>query len=135
MAKLRRRGLDVTPVGKASPGSSAGGQVMQPVLGIRRWDALAANAHLPAVQEAIRREITRGTVRVRPAPGGGITLISTGPGPRPDREAPRPAAVPEAPMRATSLRSAGRPSRRGLFPRSHPAVVGSTVRTEPHPVE
>ena len=34
------------------------------------WSALEAQAHRPEVQEIIRREITRGTIRVYPTPNG-----------------------------------------------------------------
>jgi hypothetical protein len=41
-----------------------------------RWDALQAQAHRPDVQEQIRREIRKGTIRVRPAAGGGIRILA-----------------------------------------------------------
>ena len=41
-----------------------------------RWDALQAQADRPEVQEQIRREIRKGTIRVRPAAGGGIRILS-----------------------------------------------------------
>ena len=53
------------------------------IMGIRRESAsshcgaLQAKAHLPEVQAIIRREIFRGTIRVAPAPGGGICIIPT----------------------------------------------------------
>lgn len=40
-----------------------------------RWEALQANSHLPEVQAIIRGEISRGTIRVVPAPGDGIRII------------------------------------------------------------
>jgi hypothetical protein len=43
-----------------------------------RWRDLEANAHLPEVQEIIRREIRDGTIRVRPKPGGGIRIMPVG---------------------------------------------------------
>ena len=39
-----------------------------------RWEILQAGAHLLEVQEIIRAEISRGTIRVVPAPGGGIRI-------------------------------------------------------------
>jgi hypothetical protein len=44
---------------------------------VSHWGALQAKARLPEVQAIIRREITRGTIRVVPAPGGGIRIIPT----------------------------------------------------------
>jgi hypothetical protein len=40
-----------------------------------RWNALQAEAHRPESQEIIRQEITKGTIRVVPGPGGGIRII------------------------------------------------------------
>ena len=40
-----------------------------------RWRELESNAHLLDVQEIIRQEILRGTIRVRPKPGGGICIV------------------------------------------------------------
>jgi hypothetical protein len=42
------------------------------------WSDLEANAHFIGVQEIIRREIVRGTIRVIPAPDSGIRIIPTG---------------------------------------------------------
>jgi hypothetical protein len=39
------------------------------------WEELQARAHLPEVQELIRREIYRGTIRVVPLPDGGLKII------------------------------------------------------------
>jgi hypothetical protein len=38
-----------------------------------RW--LEANAHRPEVQETIRREISRGSIRVIPTDRGGIRIV------------------------------------------------------------
>jgi hypothetical protein len=43
-----------------------------------RWRELESNAHLPDVQELIREEIQRGTIRVRPKPDGGIRIVPVG---------------------------------------------------------
>jgi hypothetical protein len=48
---------------------------MQPESAGSPWEALRAKAHLPEVQAIIRREITRGAIRVVPAPGDGIYII------------------------------------------------------------
>jgi hypothetical protein len=40
-----------------------------------RWEILEAKAHLPEAQDIIRREISRGEIRVVPAPGGGIRIV------------------------------------------------------------
>ena len=45
-----------------------------------RWGHLAAHAHLPEVQEMIRQEIRKGTIRVRPRSGGGIEIVVNGHG-------------------------------------------------------
>lgn len=39
------------------------------------WRDLEAQAHRPEVQELIRREIQRGTIRVRPNPDGTIRIV------------------------------------------------------------
>jgi hypothetical protein len=43
----------------------------------RELRTLQEKAHLPEVQEIIRAEIFNGTIRVRPAPGGGIIITPT----------------------------------------------------------
>jgi hypothetical protein len=40
-----------------------------------RWSDLQSKAHLPEVQAVIRREISRGMIRVVPTSGGGILII------------------------------------------------------------
>ncbi len=40
---------------------------------------LESHAHLPEVQEVIREEIRKGTIRVRPKPGGGIRIVPVRP--------------------------------------------------------
>lgn len=42
-----------------------------------RWSALEAQAHLPEIQETIKREITRGTIRVCPTANGLIRIVPT----------------------------------------------------------
>jgi hypothetical protein len=49
---------------------------MRPEPRASRWESLQAKAHLPEVQAMIRREISRGEIRVVPASGGGIRIIS-----------------------------------------------------------
>jgi hypothetical protein len=49
---------------------------MRPETRRSRVESLGANAHLPEVQAVISDEIARGAVRVIPAPGGGIRIIS-----------------------------------------------------------
>jgi hypothetical protein len=71
---------------------------VQPQFLDSRWVALQAKAHLPEAQAIIRREIFRGTIRVVPAPGGGIRIIPTTDGSPIEHqpEASRPAMlVPE----------------------------------------
>ena len=43
-----------------------------------RWRELELNADLPDVQEVIRQEIRRGTIRVRPTRVGGILIVPVG---------------------------------------------------------
>jgi hypothetical protein len=43
-----------------------------------RWRELESTAHLPEVQELIRQKVQRGTIRVRPKPGGGIRILPVG---------------------------------------------------------
>ncbi len=55
---------------------------MRPEQAASRWENLQLHAHVPAVQAIIRREISRGEIRVVPAPGGRIRIIresDTGP--------------------------------------------------------
>jgi hypothetical protein len=57
------------------------------------WRDLESHAHLPDVQELIREEIQRGTIRVRPTPDGGIRIMPVRPGEaqnRGDRTSGRP---------------------------------------------
>jgi hypothetical protein len=51
------------------------GVAMRPESAASRWETLQVKAHLPEVQAIIRREISRGEIRVAPAPGGGIRII------------------------------------------------------------
>ena len=39
------------------------------------WRDLESHAHLPEVQELIRQEIQKGTIRVRPNPDGSIRIM------------------------------------------------------------
>ncbi len=39
------------------------------------WRDLESHAHLPEVQELIRQEIQKGTIRVRPNPDGSIRIV------------------------------------------------------------
>lgn len=48
---------------------------MQPKSSGSRWESLQARSHLPEVQAILRREISRGTIRVVPATGGGIRIV------------------------------------------------------------
>ncbi len=59
-----------------------------------RWRELESKAHLPEVQELIRQEIQRGTIRVRPKRGGGIRILPVG---IPEREEPIEVEPPPAP--------------------------------------
>jgi hypothetical protein len=60
---------------------------MKPETAANRWELLQAEAHLPQVQAIIRREISRDTIRVVPAPGGGIRIIpASGASPVEERE-------------------------------------------------
>jgi hypothetical protein len=48
---------------------------MQPESAGSRWESLQSRAHLPEVQAILRREISRGAIRVLAAPGGGIRVF------------------------------------------------------------
>jgi hypothetical protein len=50
---------------------------MRPRSAGSQWELLQARAHLPEAQAIIRREISRGTIRVVPAAGGQIRIIPT----------------------------------------------------------
>jgi hypothetical protein len=52
------------------------------------WEEIQAKAHLPEIQELIRREIYRGTIHVLPLPDGGLRII-----PNPDRPLAQRVAV------------------------------------------
>ncbi len=79
-----------------------------------RWRELESKAHLPDVQELIRQEVQRGTIRVRPKPGGGIRILLVG---IPESEEPIEVEPPPAPLQEeTSL--SGRVARRGRLTRS-----------------
>ena len=39
------------------------------------WRGLESQTHVPEVQELIRQEIQKGTIRVRPQPDGGIRIV------------------------------------------------------------
>jgi hypothetical protein len=66
---------------------------MQPESAGSRWEALRAEAHLPEVQAIIRSEITRGAIRVVPAPGGGIRVLLIQGGSPPEEFEPSALAV------------------------------------------
>ncbi len=51
------------------------------------WRDLESHAHLPEVQEIIREEIQKGTIRVRPNPDGSIRIV---PVPQPEIRDPGP---------------------------------------------
>jgi hypothetical protein len=70
------------------------------------WRELESNADLPDVQELIRQEIQRGTIRVRPKPGGGIRILTIG---MTESEEPidvEPPPVPTQDEKSTSKRVA-----------------------------
>jgi hypothetical protein len=48
---------------------------MKPQSTQTHWQTLERNAHQPEIQELIRREIRRGTIRVVPGLNGGIRII------------------------------------------------------------
>ena len=58
------------------------------------WRDLETNAHRPEVQELIREEIQRGTIRVRPSRDGRIRIV---PVDRPESEQPIELEVQPAP--------------------------------------
>jgi hypothetical protein len=49
------------------------------------WRDLESHAHLPEVQEVIREEIRKGTIRVRPNPDGSIRIVPVRPSPSGNR--------------------------------------------------
>jgi len=59
-----------------------------------RWRELESKAHLPEVQELIRQEVQRGTIRVRPKRDGGIRILPVG---IPESEEPIEVEPPHAP--------------------------------------
>jgi len=59
-----------------------------------RWRDLESKAHLPEVQELIRQEVQRGTIRVRPKRDGGIRIL---PVVVPESEEPIEVEPPPAP--------------------------------------
>jgi hypothetical protein len=65
---------------------------------------LEADADRPEVQELIRREILRGTIRVRPRSGGGILIM---PVRRPEGPEPGEVGPPPGPLAARTRRSGG----------------------------
>ena len=76
-----------------------------------RWRDLEASAHLPDVQELIRQEIQRGTIRVRPKPGGGIRIVPVGLPENQQLEEIEPLPVPSQEEASPTRRMA----RRGRF--------------------
>src|SRR4051812_48877 len=48
---------------------------MMPRFAATQWSSLQAKADLPEAQEAIRRAIFKGIIRVVPGPGDGIRII------------------------------------------------------------
>lgn len=76
------------------------------------WETLRAKAHLPEVQVIIRREITRGAIRVVPAQGGGMRIILIQGGSPPAELEPSALAV-------TGLED-GHPSVPSAHPRENP---------------
>jgi hypothetical protein len=74
---------------------------MQPERAGSRWESLQARAHLPEVQALLRVEISRGTIRVIPAPAGGIRIFPVDCG-RPLEEHPSVPGPPIEDKRTTS---------------------------------
>jgi hypothetical protein len=71
----------------------------------RYWHTLQENAYLPEVHAIIRREIFSGTIRVTPAPRGGIRII------------PKDGCVVEEPeLTPRALHEHGQPTRREPAP-------------------
>jgi hypothetical protein len=66
------------------------------------WRNLETEADRPEVQELIRRQILRGTIRVRPRPGGGIRIVPVG---MPERGGLGEVGPPTAPLRTRIRRS------------------------------
>jgi hypothetical protein len=69
---IRRR-----KAGRRGSGSSRREAAVTLHRGSASWSELEANADLEEVQEIIRSEIARGTIRVIPAGDGGIRIIPT----------------------------------------------------------
>jgi hypothetical protein len=77
-----------------------------------RWRELESKAHLPDVQELIRQEVQRGTIRVRPKRDGGIRILPVG---IPETEKPVESQPPPAPFskETNSTRTVGSGGRLG----------------------
>jgi hypothetical protein len=77
---------------------------------------LRAGAHLPEVQERIRREIVNGTIRIVAIPGGGISIVrNEAPG-----ESPLPCQVATKGGRGRFLRREAPETGATWYPRIEP---------------